>query len=201
MKTFVLRTICLVLLAGASWAVWGADGAKKRELPTPALKPTATSQKVAVADDDDRSKLAVPAARQPAVPAPAPETVKTPAAPSKPSLTTDTSVHLSLSTLTPTPEMWFYEQMRQDYNNPTLQMRLRGERAAAERRARIAAREWYGVSLARPAAHVTPFTYYYSPTWGSNTANPYIWSGGRSSTQIIIEARRPTVSVSGFGMW
>jgi hypothetical protein len=109
-------------------------------------------------------------------------------------------VQLSLSTLAPTPEMWFYERMRQDYDNPALQARLRGERAAAERRARLAARAWYGVSVGRPMAHVTPFTYYYSPFWASNTVNPYIWTQPRT-VPIIIEARRPTIGVSGFGAW
>jgi len=200
MKTLVLRTCCLVVLAGASWAVWGADGEKKRELPKPVLKPTAASPKIA---DLPEPRVVVPPVAVPptgipvgSLPTPSPVPTKTSIAP----IQADTNVHLSLSTLTPTPEMWFYEQMRQDYNNPALQARLRGERAAAERRARLAARAWYGVSNGRPTAHTTPFTYYYSPSWGSNTANPFIWSG-RTSTQVIIEARRPTASLSGFGMW
>lgn len=206
MKTLVLRTCCLVALAGASWGVWGADSAKKRELPTPAPKPTLATPKVAVASDAVEPKAAAPAVSKTAAPVPTPTPApiaapaKTPAAPTAPAVQADTSVHLSLSTLTPTPEMWFYERMRQDYNDPALQARLRGERAAAERRARLAARAWYGVSNGRPTAHITPFMYYYSPFWGSNTRNPFIW-GGTSSTQVIIEARRQPISVSGFGVW
>jgi hypothetical protein len=113
----------------------------------------------------------------------------------------DTPVRLSVGTLSPTPEMWFYEQMRQDANNPELIVRRRAEQAAAERKARIAARAWYGVSLARPQAHVTPFTYHYSPTWTPNTKYPYSWTAPRVAPPVIIEARRPYVGVSGFGAW
>jgi hypothetical protein len=112
----------------------------------------------------------------------------------------ETPVRLSVGTLSPTPEMWFYEQMRQDANNPEVIIRRRAEQAAAERKARIAARAWYGVSLSRPAAHVTPFTYYYSPNWTPNSKYPYSWTAPRASTPVIIEARRP-VSISNFGAW
>jgi hypothetical protein len=113
----------------------------------------------------------------------------------------ETPVRLSVGTLSPTPEMWFYEQMRQDANNPELIVRRRAEQAAAERKARIASRAWYGVSLARPQAHVTPFMYHYSPTWTQNSRHPYSWAAAQGSTPVIIEARRPYVGVSGFGAW
>lgn len=106
-------------------------------------------------------------------------------------------VRLSMSTLAPTPEMWFYEQMRADYNNPALQSRIRAEREADERRARIASRQWYGVSLARPSAHPTPFTYHYSAAWGSNTRNPFVWSA--TGAAPIVVRQRNAVSLSGFG--
>jgi hypothetical protein len=127
-------------------------------------------------------------------------TPRSPAAETGSTVITAPDVRLSVSTLAPTPEMWFYERMRQDYDNPAVQARLRGERAAAERRARLAARAWYGVSNGRPMAHVTPFTYYYSPTWSSNVVNPFLWTQPRT-VPVIIEARRPTISVSGFGVW
>jgi hypothetical protein len=97
--------------------------------------------------------------------------------------------------------MWFYEQMKQEANNPEMIVRRRAEQAAVERKARIAAREWYGVSLSRPTANVTPFMYQYSPSWVSNTRHPYLWAAPRYTGPIVVEAQRPYVGVSGFGTW
>jgi hypothetical protein len=109
-------------------------------------------------------------------------------------------VPLSLGALQPTTEMWFYEQMRQDYNNPTLQVRRNSERAAQERKARLASMEWYGMSNSRPMAYTTPHMYHYSPTWTGGGRQPWSWSGSASS--ITIDARRvPTLGVSGIGTW
>jgi hypothetical protein len=113
----------------------------------------------------------------------------------------ESPVRLSVGTLSPTPEMWFYEQMRQDSNNPEMIVRRRSEQAAAERKARIASRAWYGVSLSRPSANVTPFTYQYSPSWTSNSRHPYAWVAPQVTAPVVIEARRPYVGVSGFGAW
>jgi hypothetical protein len=113
----------------------------------------------------------------------------------------ESPVRLSVGTLSPTPEMWFYEQMRQDLNNPEMIVRRRSEQAAAERKARIASRAWYGVSLARPSANVTPFTYHYSPSWASNTRHPFSWLAPQVAAPVVIEARRPYVGLSGFGAW
>jgi len=113
----------------------------------------------------------------------------------------DSPVRLSVGTLSPTPEMWFYEQMRQDANNPELIVRRRSEQAAAERKARIASRAWYGVSNSRPQAHTTPFMYHYSPSWTPNAKYPYSWTAPRVAPPVIIEARRPYVGLSNFGSW
>lgn len=122
-----------------------------------------------------------------------------PASVSPTPLTSTPEVHMSLGTLSPTPEMWFYEQMRQDYNNPALQVRMRAEQEAINRKARIAARAWYGVSLSRPTAHITPFMYHYSPAWIS-PSRPAYYPATRMSTPVVAE-RRPYVGVSGFGAW
>lgn len=109
-------------------------------------------------------------------------------------------VPLSLGALQPTTEMWFYEQMRQDYNNPALQVRRNSERAAAERKARIASMEWYGMSNSRPMAYTTPHMYHYSPTW-TGGRREWSWTGP-SSSPIVIDARRvQTLGVSGVGTW
>jgi hypothetical protein len=213
MKIIALRLFALAALIGTgSWAVWGADKTPGTATSPALKKPTSAFTVVqqekklpglSRVSDEVVAKTLAKDAEEKSAPTPTPAAAR-PALPSTttsiaPTITSEPTVHLSLSTLTPTPEMWFYEQMRQDYNNPALQMRLRGERAAAERRARLAAREWYGVSLGRPMAHVTPFTYYYSPFWASNQRNPFLWTSGGAGP-VIIEARRPA-TVSGFGVW
>ena len=159
--------------------------------PSPAAAPTMTAMQL--------TPTYTPAASTTTPIAPAPKTSLAPlsAVPNSP---THHDVQLSHGTLQPTPEMWFYEQMRNDYNDPELQARRRGEAHAAERRARLAARQWYGVSNSRPMANVTPFMYYYSPSWGSNTGNAYQWSG-RITAPVVVEARRAVVGLTGFGTW
>lgn len=109
-------------------------------------------------------------------------------------------VPLSLGALQPTTEMWFFEQMRQDYNNPALQVRRNSERAAAERKARLASMEWYGMSNSRPMAYTTPHMYHYSPSWTGSSRRPWAWTAAPSP--VVIDARRmTTLGVSGIGTW
>jgi hypothetical protein len=164
----------------------GTTTAPTRAAPTPTSSSTS-------------SKWAPVPAAAPLTPAPV-SAVADPVSTPLPS-SGETPVRLSVGTLSPTPEMWFYEQMRQDANNPELIVSRRSQQAAAERKARIAARAWYGVSLARPQAHVTPFMYHYSPTWTQNAKYPYSWGAPNVASPVIIEARRPYVGVSGFGSW
>lgn len=221
----VVQAVCLMLLLGGSWAVWAADGkggsptatatstAKSKLEIRPAAKPESKPKLFATADKKELpatdAESPVKATSVKANPVSQTKDVSTTAATvvreSKPAImttpavaATENQVRVSLDTLSPTAEMWFYEQMRQDYNNPQLQARRRAEWNAAQRRARIAAREWYGYSNSRPTAHPTPFMYYYSASWGSNTANPYIWST-RTVVPIFTAARTQVVGLSGMG--
>jgi hypothetical protein len=63
--------------------------------------------------------------------------------------------HISLGMMTPTPEMWFYDQAQQQYNNPKFIVRQKSEFAAHQRQQRLAAQTWYGMSRARPTANPT----------------------------------------------
>lgn len=198
------RLLCVVVLITGTWAVSGADRAASK--PSAGV-PTIAPLRIRTAADDGKVKAsskstdavqveaATPAtsAAKPATPvattaAQYPAPVAAPlAAPVITKYAEDPSagqVRMSLGTLNPTPEMWFYEQMRADYNNPALQSRLRAVREADERRARIAARQWYGVSLARPSVNTTPFTYHYSASWTANAGVPLIW-GARTATPIV----------------
>lgn len=159
-------------------------------LPTPAPTPNVNTTRIVTE-------------RRPTTPAPVgaePVPVQEPVAGFPIAIAPTQHVPLSLSALQPTTEMWFYEQMRQDYNNPTLQVRRNSERAAAERKARLAAMEWYGMSNSRPMAYTTPHMYHYSPSWVGNGRRPWAWTGSTSS--INIDARRTqTLGVSGIGTW
>ena len=67
---------------------------------------------------------------------------------------------VSLSQLQPTPAMWFYEQARKQHENPKAAVRANAEFRSSQRLQRMAAREHYGISLARPAQVAAPA---YSP--------------------------------------
>ena len=88
------------------------------------------------------------------------------------------SVTLSSNQVTPTPEMWFYEQRLREYMDPKLAVRRVAEQRAAQRRARLAAMQWYGYSNLRPIASPDPYNGIYSPRWGGNNSlYPDLWSG------------------------
>ncbi len=76
----------------------------------------------------------------------------------------------------PTAEMWFYEQERNRHDDPKLAVRRKAEFKAAQRGNRIASLHWYGMSNSRPAASATPWFGTYSPTWSSNSSDPYRWN-------------------------
>ncbi len=100
----------------------------------------------------------------------------------------------SAATPTMTPEMWYYMQEMQRYDDPAQVVRRNAEFSASQRRARLAAMKWFGVSNSRPQAWVTPFTASYSPMSAGNGWGPYWWAGGsygRTAIQIdYVESRR-----------
>jgi len=78
-------------------------------------------------------------------------------------------------------DMWFYQQMLERYDDPKVAIRRKAELRSQQRRARIAALQWYGMSKSRPQAAPHPFTSMYSPTWQASRLRPYAWfSTGRS---------------------
>lgn len=85
----------------------------------------------------------------------------------------------SVGQVEPTPEMWFYEQYRQQYQDPQAVVREKAEFRAAQRQRRLAARRWFGLSNARPRANSDPFHGDYSARWTSNNGfYPSRWAGG-----------------------
>lgn len=72
-----------------------------------------------------------------------------------------------------TPEMWLYKQEISRNDDPALSVRRKAEERSAQRRQRIAARKWYGLSNARPIASYTPQYGSYSPTWCGGELDAY----------------------------
>jgi hypothetical protein len=84
----------------------------------------------------------------------------------------------STGELTPTPEMWFYQQQMEMYLDPKMAVRRAAEFRAQQRANRLAAMKWFGLSNSRPRASVDPIHWDYSPGWTSNNpAYPYRWAG------------------------
>ena len=92
-------------------------------------------------------------------------------------ITNNPPATVSIGEVAPTAEMWMYEQERLRYENPKLAVRAKAEARSSERRARIAAMKWYGLSNSRPVANPTPFTSSYSPAWVHSGPAQYHWKG------------------------
>ncbi len=98
--------------------------------------------------------------------------------------TLDNSIPISLGQLTPTPEMWFYDQAMRRRSDPHVLVQEKASYDAAQRQRRLATQRWFGISNARPSANVTPTMGTYSPSWVSNTANPMQWSGQNNTNTV-----------------
>ena len=76
-----------------------------------------------------------------------------------------------------TPEMWLYSQELNRHDDPAQAVRRKAELRGAQRRQRIAAMKWFGLSNARPQASTVPMMGVYSPTWVGNGYDRYDWMG------------------------
>ena len=95
---------------------------------------------------------------------------------------------LSPGELTPTPEMWFYDQERREHLDAKNAVRAKAEFRTGQRERRIASRQWYGMSNSRPQAGSDPYHSDYSPHWTSgNAMHPFRWNGATPAVVI-----RPT---------
>jgi hypothetical protein len=80
--------------------------------------------------------------------------------------------------ISPTPEMWFYEQYMQQYQDPQAAVRKKAEYRSEMRERRLAAMKWFGFSNSRPRVGTDPFNGDYAPAWTSNNRwYPNQWSG------------------------
>ena len=67
------------------------------------------------------------------------------------------SVGISPGEVSPTPEMWLYQQQLRQYQDPKMAVRRRAEFRADQRQQRLAAQRWAGYSPSRPPAVSDPF--------------------------------------------
>ena len=109
------------------------------------------------------------------------------------SLLEDPSSQETSTSLTTTPEMWFYLQERRRYENPQLAVHRNAEQRATQRRNRLTAQRWFGISNRRPQANPTPLFGTYSPAWSGNTATPYLWSGTGSPAITVGRSYAPMI--------
>ena len=89
-----------------------------------------------------------------------------------------------------TPEMWFYEQQMNRYNNPQEMVRQNAAFEAAQRKQRLAALKWYGFSNSRPMVNPTPFGASYAPTWTNATIRPWSWASMTPQVQVMYNNNR-----------
>jgi len=127
--------------------------------------------------------------RRPSVPKPVPAAEPT----------AEADHEISLGKLTPTPEMWFYDQQLRQYKDPKMAVRRRASFEADQRQMRLAAQRWFGYSNSRPTVNPSPFTGVYSPMWTSNSNYPNMWRGTNPATVYVpTESGRPN---AGYGLW
>ncbi len=84
-----------------------------------------------------------------------------------------------------TPEMWFYEQAIQQYNNPKYAVRAAAEFKANQRRMRLAAMQWYGYSNSRPEMGIDNLHGPQQAQWVGNGADPNWWVAPARPAVII----------------
>jgi hypothetical protein len=105
------------------------------------------------------------------------------------SATTATPIDLSAGQVTATPEMWFYTQELRRYDDPRNAIRAQAAMKTAQRNARLAAMQWYGLSNSRPLTGVDCLHGVYAPRWVSNGYNPAEWVGAAGATTIYYAPR------------
>ena len=88
--------------------------------------------------------------------------------------------------LTPTSEMWFYQEQLRQYADPKMSLRRIAEEKASQRRARLAAQRWHGFSNIRPSIGNDQVLGTWGPGWTSgNHYHPSRWSYFGPSVVVV----------------
>lgn len=88
-------------------------------------------------------------------------------------------------------DLWLYLHEQRRADDPKQAIRRKAELKAEQRRQRLAAMKWYGLSNSRPTATSMPFMGTYSPTWVGNSGLPYGWSSGRNISPPVANSAWP----------
>src|SRR4051812_37196335 len=100
-------------------------------------------------------------------------------------VTSDSAKLVTPGEVSATPEMWFYEQALQRYNDPKVAVRAAAEYKADQRRARLAAMNWYGYSNSRPASGIDVTFGNAQAQWAGNGSNSQYWVAPRTSVLVL----------------
>ncbi|MGD9645762.1 MAG: hypothetical protein AB7U73_08620 [Pirellulales bacterium] len=104
---------------------------------------------------------------------------------------------MSMGELTPTPEMWFYQQELRQFQDPHAMVRRRAEFKAAQRHARMESSAWYGIYNSRPTTQYTPFMGgTYGPAFGGSRDFNRWYPNNRPVILL-----RGNASGSNYGLW
>jgi hypothetical protein len=80
----------------------------------------------------------------------------------------------------------WYRQPESSYRQDTRAIiQQKAQVRAAQRTARIASMNWYGMSNSRPTAASTPFTSMYSPVWQQPGGRPFAWNTTFWPTSVV----------------
>lgn len=82
-------------------------------------------------------------------------------------------------------DAWYYDSGEMKLDPLQVHMQKAAQRGA-QRSARIAAMNWYGMSNARPTASATPFTGMYSPAWQTPGGRPFAWAPRTHTSTIYL---------------
>jgi hypothetical protein len=94
--------------------------------------------------------------------------------------------------LTPTPDMWFYQQYQQQYQNPKEMVHRNADFKAAERLRRLNSQKWFGASNQRPKVTSDPYNGDYTASWvSSNPFYPNRWQSFGVPVAIYARDRNP----------
>lgn len=86
--------------------------------------------------------------------------------------------------VTATPEMWFYQEQMNRRDDPKEAVRRKAEFRTAQREARLAARQWFGISLMRPTTSTAIMNGESGAVWtGTDPLYPYRW---RATSPVIV---------------
>jgi hypothetical protein len=83
----------------------------------------------------------------------------------------------------PRSESWYYQQPMYQPNARAI-IHQKAQARSAQREARLASLNWYGVYNGRPTAGPTPFTSMYSPAWQMPGGRPFAWYPSWRTTYV-----------------